>query len=237
MLALPRLLAAAGLALTIALASPGARAQQRQHGRLFPPQDLGLLEGPDRDAWQQPDQIMDFLEIAEGSVVADLGAGGGWFTIRLARRVQPNGRVYAEDIQPEMIGAIKRRVEREGLQKVVEPVLGSALNPQLPAPVDVVLIVETYYEMDDPRTLLRNVRKSLKPGGRVGIVNFTKAGYGPGPPMEQRVDPETVIRDAEAAGLRLAARAEFLRYQYLLKFVATQPHGSTRATVQHGSTR
>jgi ubiquinone/menaquinone biosynthesis C-methylase UbiE len=180
---------------------------------------------------------MDFLEIAEGSVVADLGAGGGWFTIRLARRVQPNGRVYAEDIQPEMIGAIRRRVEREGLQTVVEPVLGGALDPQLPAPVDVVLIVETYYEMDDPRTLLRNVRKSLKPGGRVGIVNFTKAGYGPGPPMEERVDPETVIRDAEAAGLRLAGRGNFLRYQYLLKFVATEQHGSTRATVQHGSTR
>jgi predicted methyltransferase len=215
-------LAAAGLALTIALTVPGVLAQQRQHGRLFPPQDLGLLEGPDRDAWQQPDQIMDFLEIAEGSVVADLGAGGGWFTIRLARRVQPNGRVYAEDIQPEMIGSIRRRVEREGLQAVVEPVLGSALDPQLPAPVDVVLIVETYYEMDDPRTLLRNVRKSLKPGGRVGIVNFTKAGFGPGPPMEERVDPETVIRDAEAAGLRLAARGNFLRYQYLLKFVAAQ---------------
>jgi ubiquinone/menaquinone biosynthesis C-methylase UbiE len=177
---------------------------------------------------------MDFLEIAEGSVVADLGAGGGWFTIRLARRVQPNGRVYAEDIQPEMIGAIKRRVEREGLQKVVEPVLGSALDPQLPGPVDVVLIVETYYEMDDPRTLLRNVRKSLKPGGRVGIVNFTRAGYGPGPPMEQRVDPETVIRDAEAAGLRLAARGDFLRYQYLLKFVADT---TVQATVRHGSTR
>ena len=230
MLAPTRLLTAAGLAVTIALTVPGALAQQRQHGRLFPPQDLGLLEGPDRDAWQQPDQIMDFLEIAEGSVVADLGAGGGWFTIRLARRVQPNGRVYAEDIQPEMIGAIKRRVEREGLQKVVEPVLGSALDPQLPAPVDVVLIVETYYEMDDPRALLRNVRRSLKPGGRVGIVNFTKSGYGPGPPMEQRVDPETVIRDAEAAGLRLAARGNFLRYQYLLKFVAD-------STVQPGATR
>lgn len=227
---LPGLLATAGLALTIALITPGALAQQRQHGRLFPPQDLGLLEGPDRDAWQQPDQIMDFLEIAEGSVVADLGAGGGWFTVRLARRVQPTGRVYAEDIQPEMIGAIRRRVEREELQKVVEPVLGTPLDPQLPEPVDVVLIVETYYEMDDPRTLLRNVRKSLKPGGRVGIVNFTKGGYGPGPPMEQRVDPETVIRDAAAAGLRLVARGDFLRYQYLLKFVPD-------TTVQHGSTR
>ena len=162
---------------------------------------------------------MDFLEIAEGSVVADLGAGGGWFTIRLANRVGPNGRVYAQDIQPEMIESIKRRVAREGL-KNVETVLGTPVDPQLPKPVDVVLIVETYYEMDDPRTLLRNVRKSLKPGGRVGIVEYSKNGHGPGPDIAGRVDPETVIRDAEAAGLRLEGRGNFLRYQYLLKFVA-----------------
>jgi predicted methyltransferase len=207
------------LTLALALAGPGAAAQQRQHGRLFPPQDLGLLEGPDRDAWQRPDDIMDHLRIGEGTVVADLGAGGGWFTIRLAHRVGPNGKVYAEDIQPEMIGSIRRRVEREGL-KQVEPVLGTPLDPQLPAPVDVVLIVDAYHEMDDPVTLLRNVRRSLKPGGRVGIVEFTKHGHGPGPPMEERVDPEKVIADAKAAGLTLESRGDFLRYQYLLMFVA-----------------
>jgi predicted methyltransferase len=215
----PRHLAAAALALATALTLPANAAQERPHGRLFPPQDLGLLEGPDRDAWQRPDQIMDFLEIAEGSVVADLGAGGGWFTVRLANRVGPNGRVYAQDIQPEMIGAIDRRVQREGLKNVAT-VLGTAVNPNLTRPVDVVLIVETYYEMDDPRTLLRNVRNALKPGGRVGIVEFKKDGFGPGPALNERVDPETIIRDAEAAGLRLDARGDFLRYQYLLKFVA-----------------
>jgi ubiquinone/menaquinone biosynthesis C-methylase UbiE len=206
-------------ALALALLTAPTEAQQRQHGRLFPPQDLGLLEGPDRDAWQRPEQIMDHLGIAEGSVVADLGAGGGWFTIRLARRVGPNGRVYAQDIQPEMIGAIKRRVDREGL-KNVDTVLGTTADPQLPAPVDVVLIVDTYHEMDDPQTLLRKVRASLKPGGRVGIVEFTKNGHGPGPSMEERADPERVIRDAQAAGLRLESRGNFLRYQYLLEFVA-----------------
>ena len=97
--------------------------------------------------------------------------------------------------------------------------LGTPVDPNLTNPVDVVLIVETYYEMEDPRTLLRNVRNSLKPGGRVGIVEFKKDGHGPGPPMDVRVDPETVIRDAETAGLRLEARGDFLRYQYLLKFV------------------
>src|SRR4051812_8650277 len=100
----------------VGLQQAGADKTPPPHGRLFEPKDLGLLEGPDRDAWQQPDRIMDVLRIADGSVVADLGAGGGWFTVRLARRVGPNGRVYAEDVQPPMIESIERRVRREGFQ-------------------------------------------------------------------------------------------------------------------------
>ncbi len=98
--------------------APAQPSQQRGHGRLFQPQDLGKLEGPDREAWQRPELIMDALGIGDGSVVADLGAGGGWFTVRLAKRVGPNGVVYAEDIQPQMIEAIQRRVQREGLRNV-----------------------------------------------------------------------------------------------------------------------
>src|SRR5262245_65221861 len=118
----------AALALVaLAIASPHA-----QHTRLFPPEELTQLEGPDRDAWQRPDQIMDALGIADGTVVADLGAGGGWFTVRLARAVGPNGLVYAEDIQQQMIRAIGRRVQREGLQNV-KTILGTADDPKLPA--------------------------------------------------------------------------------------------------------
>jgi SAM-dependent methyltransferase len=195
-----------------------AAAQQQQHTRLFPPEHLGLLEGPDRDVWQRPDQIMDELRIAEGSVVADLGAGSGWFTIRLARRVGPNGLVIAEDIQRQMIEAIARRVDRENLRNV-KTHLGTATDPRLPpGALDAALIVDAYYEMDEPVELLRNLARSLKPTGRVGIVNFTRNGFGPGPPMEERVDPERVIRDAESAGLKLVARPDFLPFQYLLVF-------------------
>jgi SAM-dependent methyltransferase len=211
------------VAATIATTAPATDAQQRQHGRLFPPQDLGLLEGPDREAWQRPQQIMDALLIGEESIVADLGAGGGWFTIRLARRAV-NGRVYAEDIQREMIEAINRRVEREGLTNV-RTVIGSPSDPALPEPVDAVLIVDAYHEMENPVVLLRNVAKSLKPNGRLGIVDFTKEGFGPGPSMEERVDPERIIRDAQSAGLRLHSRPNFLRYQYLLVFVRNDSHG------------
>ena len=197
----------------------GAAGAQQQHVRLFPPEDLGLLEGPDRDAWQRPDQIMDALRIGDGSTVADLGAGSGWFTVRLARRVGPNGMVYAEDIQRQMIDAIERRVARENLTKRVKLVLGEPKDPKLPAHVDAVLIVEAYHEMDQPVVLLKNVARYLKRGGRIGIVEFTREGGGPGPEMENRVDPERVIRDAEAAGLVLESREHFLRYQYMLVFV------------------
>jgi len=190
-----------------------------QHARLFPPESLGQLEGPDRDAWQRPDQIMDALQIGDGSVVADLGAGGGWFTVRLARRVGPNGLVYAEDIQRQMIESIQRRVDREGLQNRVKMVLGTPVDPKMPAgSLDAVLIVDAYHEMEQPVALLRNVAKALKPNAVIGIVNYRKDGGGPGPDMDERVDAEKVIADARAAGLELRKRENFLRYQYLLTF-------------------
>jgi SAM-dependent methyltransferase len=211
------LAAAAGLVATLWLPPVDAQTRPR-HGRLFDAKDLGLLEGPDRDLWQMPGQIMDALGIAEGSVVADLGMGGGWFTIRLARRVGPNGLVYAEDIQRLMIEATARRLAREGLRNV-RTVLGTSSDPRLPArSVDAVLIVDTYHEieMGDPVSLLRNVARSLKPQGRVGIIDFRKDGHGPGPPLEERVDSETIVRDADAAGLRVLRRETFLPYQFFL---------------------
>ncbi len=201
---------------------PPALRQQR-NGRLFPPLDLGLLEGPDREAWQKPDQIMDALGIADGAVVADLGAGGGWFTIRLARRVGPNGLVYAQDIQEEMIDVIRRRVERENLTNV-ETVLGTATDPRLPRGLDAVLIVNAYNEMNDPSrpdvilTLLRNLTAALKPQGRIGVIDFTAGSGGPGPAAAERVPPDAVIATTAAAGLRLVARELVPPYQYLLVF-------------------
>jgi len=195
----------------------GVPVPARPRGRLFSPQDLGLLEGPDRDQWQKPDQIMDALGIADGSVVADIGAAGGWFTVRLARRVGPNGHVYAEDIQRPMIEAIARRVQRENLVNVT-PVLGTGVDPHLPASVDAALIVETYGEVEDPVSLLRSVARFLKPHGRIGVVDFTPGAGGPGPAPEQRIDPEAVVRAANAADLQLISREPLPPFQYLLVF-------------------
>jgi SAM-dependent methyltransferase len=210
--------------------SPGAKERplpevlrQRRDDRLFPPLDLGLLEGPDRETWQKPDQIMDALGVADGSVVADMGAGGGWFTLRLARRVGPNGLVYAQDIQREMIDAIRRRVERERLSNV-RTVLGTDVDPSLPRGLDAVLIVNAYHEMDHPDrpdaivTLLRRLGDVLKPQGRLGVVDFTAGDGGPGPPAAERANPEKVISTAAGAGLTLLRREFVPPYQFLLVF-------------------
>jgi SAM-dependent methyltransferase len=221
-----------------ALFEAGQPAQKKP--RLFPPEDLGLLEPPDREDWNKPDLIMDALGIADGATVADLGAGGGWFTIRLARRVGPNGIVYAEDIQPQMIEAINRRMQHEGITNV-RTVMGTPTDPRLPPGLDAVLIVDAYREMDEPsrpdvvRTLLKNVAAALKPQGRLGVADFLPGGGGPGPAAEDRVEPDTVIRAAEDAGLAPQAYVPVPPFQYLLVFgrvSATSPTPRVPSTVR-----
>jgi predicted methyltransferase len=195
-----------------------AQKSRNQHGRLFPPQDLGLLEAPDRDQWQRPDQIMDALGIGEASVVADLGAGSGWFTVRLARRVGPNGLVYAQDVQPEMLAAISRRVQREGMRNV-RPVLGRGSDPRLPArTLDAIVMVEVAHQIEDRVTLFRELRNALKPQGRLGVIDYRLNGGGPGPDMDERVDPDVIVKEAEQGGLEWKRSESFLPYQYFMVF-------------------
>jgi ubiquinone/menaquinone biosynthesis C-methylase UbiE len=206
-----------GVSAAILLAATSLSAQR---GRIFSPKDLGLLEPPDREAWQKPEQVMDALQIAEDSVVADLGAGGGWFTIRMARRVGLHGFVYAEDVQRLMIEAIDRRVQREGLTNV-KSVLGEADDPfpgMPPNILDAVLIVDTFSEMEHPVVLLRNVARTLKPRGLVGIIDYRQGEGGPGPDPQFRLAPSVIVDAAKAAGLKLVGQEKFLPYQYFLRF-------------------
>jgi ubiquinone/menaquinone biosynthesis C-methylase UbiE len=214
------------IALLVALALANAQgpvlnahsqqAPQPRHGRLFPPVDLGLLERPDRALWQKPEQIMDAVGVADGSTVADIGAGAGWFTIRLAQRVGPKGLVYAQDVQRLMLDAIKRRVQREGLLNV-QTRQAHGNDPNLPArSLDAILMVDAYQEVENRVVYLRNLANALKPTGRIGIVNWKPGRGGPGPEEpNERVARSVVEADAAAAGLRVLAE-ETLRYQYLL---------------------
>lgn len=206
-------------AIAIAVSMP-AHAQERQ-GRLFPPTDLGLLESPDRAAWQKPDLIMDALKIADGDTVADIGAGSGFFTVRLARRVDPrgeNGLVYAEDIQQPMLESIKRRVSREGLKNVVTR-LGTDTDANLPrGTLDAILVVDVYQEVEAAESrvsFLRHLADALKPNGRIGIVNYKPGDGGPGPEPQRRLDRAVVEAEVRAAGLRVLDRAT-LPFQYML---------------------
>jgi ubiquinone/menaquinone biosynthesis C-methylase UbiE len=207
--------------------APPAQSKPKPKARLFPPLDLGLLEGADREQWQKPEEIMDALKIAEGSVVADLGAGGGWFTVRLARRVGQSGVIYAEDIQPLMIEAVKRRVQRENLTNV-RTVLGTPKDSRLPRGLDAVLIVGAYHEMEDPVTLLKNAADSLKPQGRIGVVDFLPGAGGPGPEPDQRVDAETVVRGAAAANLEVISRETIPPFMFMLVLGKGPAYRSTR---------
>ena len=202
----------------------GQKQPPPRQGRLFPPSDLGLLESPDRAAWQKPDLIMDALGISENAMVADVGAGSGFFTVRLARRVRPagcacpSGVVYAEDIQQEMLESIKRRVTREGLNNVI-PRLGTPTDAKLPkGALDAVLVVDVYGVLDEESSrigLLRHLADTLKPNGRIGIVNYKPGEGGPGPDPEKRLESSVVEAEVRAAKLRVLDVVT-LPFQYLL---------------------
>jgi len=192
-----------------------AAQKQKARGGLFSPLNLGVLEGADREQWNKPEQIMDALKIADGSKVAEIGAGGGWFAVRLAHRVNQNGLVYAEDVQPEMIEAIRRRVQRENLTNV-RTVLGTTKDSRLPKNLDAILINGAYHELQYPVAVLKDAAESLKPQGRLGIVDYSPGAGGPGPESEQRVDAESVIKAATAAGLKVISREAVPPFMFMV---------------------
>ena len=185
---------------------------------LFSALDLGLLETPDRERWQRTDEILDNLKIADGSVVADIAAGGGWFSVRIARRVGPTGIVYAEEIQPTMIQAISHRIQTENLPNI-RPVLGTPVDPRLPkGSLDAAIIANAFRDIEAPVPLLVNLRGALNSRGLIGVIDFAPGGGGPGPDAEERVLPEAIVAAAASAGLRLVAQYPSPPFEYLLVF-------------------
>ena len=167
--------------------------------------DLSIFESAGRDQRLQIDRVMEILGIAPGKVVADVGAGSGWFTVRASRKVTPTGRVYAVDINPEAIRYIKNRATQENLTNI-QTVLSEPDNALLPADsADAVLLLKTYHEVAHPVTLLRNLRPSLKPGALVGIIDRNGNGENHG------VARETVIREAAEAGYTLVEKYDFVK--------------------------
>jgi SAM-dependent methyltransferase len=173
------------------------------------------FDDPARDAWQKPDEVLDALHLERSARVADLGTGTGYFSARIAKRV-PEGKVFGVDIEPGMLRYLRERAQREHLDALV-PVLASADSPNLPEPVDLVLVVDTYHHIDDRVAYFSRLRASLLPGGRLAIVDF-KADSPTGPPPEYRIAPEKVIAELGAAGYSLVTAHPFLPRQYFLVF-------------------
>jgi ubiquinone/menaquinone biosynthesis C-methylase UbiE len=179
---------------------------------------IARQEAPDRARWQKPDAIIRTLKLRRGQIVADVGAGPGYFTRRLARAVGPSGHVYAVDPELPVLEVLRDRLTAAGVHNVT-PVLGRGDDPSLPGRrCDLVLIVDTYHHFDDGPAFLRRATGSLKPGGRLVNIDFAKRETPVGPPVEHRVAREDFLRDARCAGLALVAEHRFLPYQYFLVF-------------------
>jgi SAM-dependent methyltransferase len=181
--------------------------------------DLSIFDSPGRDERLQINRVMDILEIRAGKNVADIGAGSGWFTVRAARRVTETGTVYAVDINPEATRYIDKRAQKEGLHNV-KTVLSKSDDPQLPVnQIDSVLLLKTYHEVDKPVALLRNLRASLRPGARIGVIDRNGNGENHG------VAPDIVIKEALEAGYALQSRYDFVKgdgMDYFLVFGAKE---------------
>jgi SAM-dependent methyltransferase len=178
------------------------------------------FDDPARDAWQKPDEILDALHLAPTARIADLGAGTGYFSVRIAKRI-PEGKLFAVDIEPDMLRYLRERAHRDHLSVLV-PILASAESPNLPEAVDLVLLVDTYHHIDDRITYFAKLRDALRPNGRLAIVDF-KADAPNGPPPEHRISPEKVTAELAAAGYLPVASHQFLPRQYFLVFQGKAP--------------
>jgi ubiquinone/menaquinone biosynthesis C-methylase UbiE len=183
---------------------------------------IARMEEPARADWQKPDEVIGSLHLEAGDSICDIGAGPGYFSLRAARAVQPEGRVWAVDVVPRMLEILRQRIQAAGVRNVT-PVLALDGDPLLPdGTCDVALIVDTYHHFPDGTAYLRRLARTLKKGGRIVHIDFHKRELPVGPPVEHKVAREQVLRDAEAAGLVLAGELTFLPYQYFLVFRARQ---------------
>ena len=179
---------------------------------------IALLEDPARDAYQKPHEVVMSLGLKEGETVADIGAGSGYFAFRFANHVGENGRVYAVDINPDMIIFMNRRIRDMKVKNMVT-VLAVPDDPLLmDASIDRFFICETWHHIQDQTKYMTLMKKMLKPGGQVIIIDFQKRDLPVGPPDEMKVAREVVIKQFQDAGFQLAKENTFLLYQYFLIF-------------------
>ena len=215
-----------GYAAAAWLATP-VRAQDERAARHRVPAEfmsyLGAdwLERPERVEQEQPERVLDAMGLQPGDVVADVGCGSGYYARRIARRVQPGGSVYCEDIQPEMLDIMRQRAADEGVTGI-EAVLGTPTDPRLPVgALDWVIIADVYHEMSDPEPMLAGIRRALSPRGRVALLEYrVEDGTGDRIKADHTMSVRQVLMEWRAGGFDLAALHDFLPSQHLFFFRA-----------------
>jgi SAM-dependent methyltransferase len=217
---------AALLLLLAAAEFQAARAQDRHPvtGRRFA-QVMGAagadwLVRPERELEEQPGKVLDEMNLRPGMTVADVGTGVGYFAERMARKVGPAGKVFANDIQPEMLELLRERLARQKLRNV-EPVLGAADDPKLPqACCDYILLVDVYHEFSQPQKMLARMKESLKPGGRLVLVEYRKEDPAVPIRFEHKMSVDEVRAELEAEGFELERISRILPRQHIFFFRA-----------------
>jgi len=208
------LLGFAGLLAVAAAQSPATH----QHSFSGAEEWAHVFDDPTRDAWQKPHEVIQALAPRPDAVIADIGAGTGYFAVRFANMV-PKGRVYGVDVEPDMVRYLADRAKREHLDNVVA-VTGAPDDPRLPEKADLILMVDVFHHIENRASYLRKLRASLKPGGRIAIIDF-RMDAPEGPPKAARIAPEAVIAELKGTGYALAQEHRFLPNQYFLVFRPT----------------
>jgi len=173
-----------------------------------------VFDDPARDAWQQPDAVIAALELTPAMAVADIGAGTGYFTVRLAKQV-PQGQVIATDIEPDMVRYLKERATRDGLANVRAELTPPADPKLADASLDRILVVDVWHHLGDRVAYAKALARGLKPGGKIAIVDF-KLDAKQGPPKQHRLAPEVIAADLTAAGLIATVSPTALPEQYIV---------------------
>jgi SAM-dependent methyltransferase len=202
--------------------SPSRESAGTYKGRIIAPvmsvAGADWLTREDREKHEQPDKVLDALCIREGMTVADVGAGVGYFSLRLARRVKNDGKVLAVDIQGEMLDLLRKNMENDHLSNI-DLILGTPTDPRLPAgAVDLALLVDVYHEFQYPDEMMSRIRASLAPEGRVVLIEYR--GEDPEVPIkaEHKMTVDQVLFELEPMGFRLEEKLEFLPWQHVLIF-------------------
>lgn len=176
-----------------------------------------MFENPERDEWQQPDFVIQSMNIEPNDIIVDIGSATGYFPVRFAKVVH-RGNVIGVDVEKDMVDYLNHRAQEEGLFNL-KSILGEFHDPKIPLPVDIVFICNTYHHIEDRVAYFKNIKRKFKPDGKLIIVDFRKGDLPVGPPDKHKLSPEDVIKELGKAGYLLTDHQKDLPYQYMLTFI------------------